>query len=60
MREKRVPAPTTLRAESPHLEAANCHLIFITENLGKVKEWQGYRRVARQDVNESLGEKVQT
>lgn len=51
---------TILRAESSHLEVANCHLIFITKHLVKVKEWRGYKQVARQDANESLGEKAQT
>lgn len=38
MREWQVTSQTTLRAESPHLQVANCHLIFITEHLVKVKE----------------------
>lgn len=50
----------TLRAESPHLEVANCHLIFITEHLVKVKEERGYKQLARLDVHDSPGEKAQT
>lgn len=46
MRERQVTSKTILRAESPRLEVANCHLIFITEHLVKVKEWRGYEQVA--------------
>ena len=51
---------TTLRAESPHLEGANCHLIFITEHLVKAKERRRYKQLSRLDVNDSPGEKAHT
>lgn len=60
MREGKVTSQTTLRAESPHLEVANCHLIFITEHIVKAKERRRYKQLSRLDVNELPGEKAHT
>lgn len=48
----------TLRAESPHLDVVNCHLMFISEHLVKVKERQDCKQVARKDEDESVGKKA--
>lgn len=60
LREKQATSQTMLRAESPHLQVVSCNLIVITEHLVKVEEGQGYKQVARQDANESPGEKANT